>query len=104
MSPAILPVSRPSRCRTRKPVRARRRQIQWVRDRGWRWRTALRLKAKRNVVVKTRNAIWIAQEVGSGSKCEELKVRKASLQYPNDQTLFGRCEKFRRRATRRHTS
>ena len=32
-----------------------------------------------------------------GSKCEELKVRKASLQYPNDQTLFGRCEKFRRR-------
>ena len=35
----------------------------------------------------------------NGSKCEELKVRKASLQCPNDQTLFGRCEKFRRRAT-----
>jgi len=33
-----------------------------------------------------------------GSKCEELKVRKASLQYPNEQTRFDRCEKFRRRA------
>src|SRR5215467_9439686 len=33
-----------------------------------------------------------------GSKCEELKVRKASLQYRTKQTLFGRCEKFRRRA------
>src|SRR5262249_45317459 len=29
-----------------------------------------------------------------GSKCEELKGSKASLQYPNDQTLFGRCEKI----------
>jgi len=33
-----------------------------------------------------------------GSKCEELKLRKANLRYPNDQTLFGSCEKFRRRA------
>src|SRR5262252_8909905 len=38
-----------------------------------------------------------------GSKCEELKVRKASLQYPNDQTLFCRCEKFRTRASKRHS-
>src|SRR5262245_34333708 len=44
----------------------------------------------------------VTSEFRSGSKCEELKVRKASLQYPNDQTLFGRREKFRRRATSGH--
>ena len=33
-------------------------------------------------------------EVGSGSKCEELKVRKASLQYPNDQTLLAGARNF----------
>jgi hypothetical protein len=36
--------------------------------------------------------------VSYGSKCEELSVSKASQHYPNDQTLFGMCEKVRRRA------
>src|SRR5215467_167717 len=31
---------------------------------------------------------------GDSSKCEELKVRKASLQYPNDQTLFGQVREI----------
>ena len=30
----------------------------------------------------------------NGSKCEELKVRKASLQYPNDQTLLAGARNF----------
>src|SRR5262249_62445 len=29
-----------------------------------------------------------------GLKCQELTVRKASLQYPNDQTLFGSARNF----------
>jgi hypothetical protein len=36
--------------------------------------------------------------MGSRSNCEELKVRNSSPHYPNDQTRFCRCEKFRSRA------
>jgi hypothetical protein len=39
-----------------------------------------------------------------GSKCEELDASKASLHYPDDQTLFGRCEKYRRRAQNRNSA
>ena len=44
-----------------------------------------------------RGAIVLRQKCSRG-QIEALKVRKTSLQCPNDQTLFGRCEKFRRRA------
>ena len=44
-----------------------------------------------------RGAIVLRQKWSRG-QIEALKVRKTSLQCPNDQTLFGRCEKFRRRA------
>jgi hypothetical protein len=37
----------------------------------------------------------------NGSNCEELKVRNSSPHYPNDQTRFCKCEKFRRRANNR---
>jgi hypothetical protein len=44
-----------------------------------------------------------ADDGSFGSSSEELNASKSSPHYPNDQTLFGRCGKFRKTGHKRHS-